>query len=40
MPKTFHFDPKIANSKNSKTEPGKHADLKTGAAPKQSKGNK
>ena len=40
MPKTFPFVQKIANSKNAKTEPGKHADLKTGAAPKQSKGSK
>ena len=37
---SFHSKPVIANSKNAQTQPGKQADLKTGAAPKQSKGSK
>ena len=37
---TFHSNPVIDNSKNAKTQPSKGADLKTGAAPKATKGSK
>ena len=37
---SFHSKPAIDNSKNAQTQPGKHADLKTGAAPKATKSGK
>ena len=37
---SFHSKPVNDNSKNAQTQPGKGADLKTGAAPKATKGSK
>jgi len=37
---SFHSKPTIDNSKNAQTQPGKHADLKTGAAPKATKSSR